>query len=199
MEIKTQRLILRNYRMADIEDYWDYVQMKNVGPRCGWEPYTDKQKAIERLLLETKKPLQFAIVEAKENKVVGSVELMTRDGMAEDIKEIGCLLSEKYWNKGIMTEAMQAIIKFGFEYLGLKEIYAGYFAPNTASGKVQQKAGMQMCEVKKDFRNWYETNTPCDLIMNKITKQMYLNNPIYENLNICINNETKKEQQNERN
>lgn len=44
-EIETERLILRNYRLDDLEDYWEYMQMPNVGPRCGWSAYTDKENS----------------------------------------------------------------------------------------------------------------------------------------------------------
>lgn len=77
--IETERLILRNYRLDDLEDYWEYVQMPNVGPRCGWPTYTDKEKAKERLKFETTRPLQFAIELKDTHKVVGSIELMEPD------------------------------------------------------------------------------------------------------------------------
>ena len=41
MSIETERLILRNYRIEDLNDYWEYITQPNVGPRCGWQPYTD--------------------------------------------------------------------------------------------------------------------------------------------------------------
>ena len=44
--IETERLILRNYRLDDLEDYWEYMQMPNVGPRCGWSAYTDKENSL---------------------------------------------------------------------------------------------------------------------------------------------------------
>ena len=43
--IETERLILRTYKMEDLNDYYEYVSQKNVGPRCGWPPYTDITKA----------------------------------------------------------------------------------------------------------------------------------------------------------
>jgi len=62
MILETERLILRNFIESDLEDYWEYVQMENVGPRAGWKAYTDKEKAKERLLIESTKSNQFAIV-----------------------------------------------------------------------------------------------------------------------------------------
>ena len=76
MKLETERLILRNYTMDDIEDYWELVSDPNVGPRAGWPAYTDKVEAVKRLQLETTKPNQFAIILKENNKVIGSVELM---------------------------------------------------------------------------------------------------------------------------
>ena len=118
MRIETERLILRNYTEADIQDYWEYVSQPNVGPRCGWQPYTDMKKAVDRLRYETRKPFQFAIELKDSHKVVGSIELDKTKRCTEETKEIGCLLSENFWGKGIMTEAMKAVIKYGFDYMG---------------------------------------------------------------------------------
>lgn len=187
--IETERLILRNYRIEDLEDYWEYVQMPNVGPRCGWSAYTDKEKAKERLKIESTKPLQYAIELKDTHKVVGSIELMEPDENTKTsgiTKEIGCLLHEGYWGKGIMTEAMKAIVKYGMDELNLDEIVAGYYEPNIASGKIQLKAGLKPYKRVEDMIVWYETNKPCAGIVCKITKQEYKNNPMYQNLQIKI-------------
>ena len=57
--IETERLILRNYKETDIEDYWEFVSMDSVGPMAGWPKYIDKNKAIERLKLEITKPKRY--------------------------------------------------------------------------------------------------------------------------------------------
>ena len=192
--IETERLILRNYLESDFEDYWEYASQPNVGPRCGWTPHTQKDTALKRLIYETKRPFQFAI-ELKENhKVVGSIELdQTRETMlkelhckAEETREIGCLLNEKFWGKGIMTEAMKAIIKYGFDYMGLKIITASFFEANIASGKVQMKCGMKPFCRNKNSVVWYETGELVDAIDCKITKEENDQIGEYKNLKIKI-------------
>lgn len=193
--IETERLILRNYTLNDLEDYWEYIQMPNVGPRCGWPAYTDKEKAKERLKIESTKPLQYAIELKDTHKVIGSIELMEPDENTKTdgyTKEIGCLLHEGYWGKGIMTEAMQAIVKYGMEELGLDEIVAGYYTPNVASGKIQAKAGLKPYKTIKDMIVWYETGKPCDAVVCKITRQEYLDNPTYKNLQIKVIDKEKE-------
>ena len=186
--IETQRLLLRNYTKDDFQDYWEYVSQPNVGPRCGWPPYTDKNEAIKRLELESGKPLQFAIVYKAENKVVGSIEIMeikSSDGFDLDTtKEIGMLLNEDYWGKGIMTEAMKAIVKYCFDELNQQTVIAGYYEPNTGSGKVQQKCGFKEYGLIENYTTWYLTGEKCSRINTKITKNDCLKMEEYKNMEI---------------
>jgi RimJ/RimL family protein N-acetyltransferase len=52
-------------------------------------------------------------------------------------------LDEYYWNKGYTTEAVKSMIKFGFETLKLKRIFATHFDFNVSSGKVLEKSNMK--------------------------------------------------------
>ena len=57
--------------------------------------------------------------------------------------EVGYSLSRDYWNQGIMTEALRAVIRFGFEELRLNRIEAQHELDNPASGQVMRHVGMQ--------------------------------------------------------
>jgi len=57
--------------------------------------------------------------------------------------EIAYALSRKYWRKGLMTEAVKEVIKFGFEKMNLNRIYARCFPENIGSYRVMEKAEMQ--------------------------------------------------------
>ena len=175
MQLETKRLILRNYKMSDLEDYWEYVQMEDVGPRCGWPAYTDKNKAKERLEIESKKQHQFAI-ELKENhKVIGSVELF--DTKAErypncdltNSKEIGFLLSKNYWGHGYMPEAVKEVMRFAFEDVGIDKIYISHAEKNHNSGIVQDKLGFRIIGRVQNYREWVD-GTMTDGIVRCMTK-----------------------------
>lgn len=179
--LETERLFLRNYTENDLDDYWEYVQMKNVGPRCGWEPYTDKQKAFERLKVEIAKPHQFAIIIKDINKVVGSIELMNvkaerypNANIKEGAKEIGYLLSEKYWGKGYMTEAIKCVMAFAFDTLKVPQIFISHAEANIGSGRVQDKAGFKKIGRIKNYRQWVD-GTMTDSICRCMTKREWNN------------------------
>lgn len=105
-------------------------------------PYTlkDARAWIRRNLklyrLKKKKELNLAI--DINGEVAGGVGLHIN--WKHRNAELGYWLARRYWNKGIMTKAVQQFVKYGFS-LGLKRIYAKVFPFNLASQKVLEKAG----------------------------------------------------------
>ncbi len=56
--------------------------------------------------------------------------------------DIGYWIGKSYWNKGYCSEALLAILKFGFQDLKLNKLIAGHFPHNLSSGQVMKKCGM---------------------------------------------------------
>ena len=69
---------------------------------------------------------------------------------------IGYAMSEKYWNKGIMTEAVKEIIKYGFNDLKLELISAYCYPYNKSSKRVLQKNGFQYEGTLKQAEKTYD-------------------------------------------
>lgn len=59
-----------------------------------------------------------------------------------DRAEAGYWLGQPYWGQGLASEALGALLRFGFETLALNKIYATHIAENSASGRVMLKNGM---------------------------------------------------------
>ncbi len=59
-----------------------------------------------------------------------------------DRAEAGYWLGQPHWGRGLASEALGALLRFGFEELGLNKIYATHLAGNPASGRVMRKNGM---------------------------------------------------------
>jgi len=179
MVFETERLILRNFKETDFDDYWEYAKDERVGPRAGWKAYTDPEKARERVLIEASKTNQFAIVLKSENKVIGSVELMEckKDryknlDIEEGAKEIGAVLSYDYWGQGYMPEAVKEIMRYAFEELGVPVIYCGHAKANTNSGRLQEKCGFRVVGELANYREWVD-GTVTSLIERKMTREEY--------------------------
>ncbi len=81
--------------------------------------------------------------------LIGSIGLsLTEEFMRADV---GYWISEACWNRGYATEALQAMIDFGFSQLGLIRIQANHFSENPSSGRVMQKAGMTFEGMKRKY------------------------------------------------
>lgn len=64
---------------------------------------------------------------------------------------MGYWLGESHWGKGIMSEAVKAIVNFGFGELGLERIEAGVFVGNDGSEKILLNLGFILEGVARRF------------------------------------------------
>ena len=147
--LKTDRLTLRPWREGDLDDFFEYARVDGVGQMAGWTPHAN----IE----ESKKILDMFIAEKRtfaleyEGKVVGSLGIETYDesrypelGLDEKRgREIGYVLSKDYWGRGLMTEALRAVIRWLFDEVKLDFIIVGHFTRNDRSRRVIEKCGFK--------------------------------------------------------
>lgn len=109
--LETDRLIIREWKEADLEDFYEYAKVDGVGQMAGWNPHTSIQES--KTILETfiKEKKAFALELKDNHKVIGSLgleELSFSLGEKYDnfvAREIGYVLSKDYWGKGLMSEA----------------------------------------------------------------------------------------------
>jgi RimJ/RimL family protein N-acetyltransferase len=78
------------------------------------------------------------------NDVVGSIGAVFKTDVYRLNAEIGFWLNPAYWNKGMMTQALQFIVNHLFETSSLERIYAHVFSRNLASQRVLQKCGFKL-------------------------------------------------------
>lgn len=64
---------------------------------------------------------------------------------------IGWMLVQEAWGKGYATETAQALIAYGFDVLGLREVYGLCHPDNTASRRAMEKCGMTLREWRKNY------------------------------------------------
>ncbi len=83
--------------------------------------------------------------------------------------EIGYIISKKEWNKGIMTEALKAVIKYLFDKVNFNRIQLRHMVDNPASGKVMLKCGMKYEGVLRQY-GLKNTGERCDTTIYSILK-----------------------------
>ncbi len=143
----TPRLIIRPARMSDAQDIYDYSRDVEVARHVLWDAHQSihQTRGYIRFLLKqyrSGQPSSFVIELAQEHRVIGTIGFMWHQPDNRSA-EVGYSLSRAYWNRGFMTEALEAVIQFGFEKLHLNRIEAQHESDNPASGQVMAHVGMQ--------------------------------------------------------
>ena len=143
----TDRLILRPFEITDAALVSEYLADRDITIKTGRIPYPysyeDAMKFIEytgRSYQENKEHC-FAIVEKQTHVLVGCVGLVIDSQNSKGT--LGYWVGKPHWNKGIMTEAVRALLDYGFNTLNLNRIEARHLAHNIGSCRVMEKNAMQ--------------------------------------------------------
>jgi ribosomal-protein-alanine N-acetyltransferase len=145
--IKTERLMLRPFRLADAPVVRKLAGVESVASTTIRIPYPYEKGLAEKWIRTHKRSFDrgrsvvYAIVRRKTEKLVGAVGLeIDKDNEAA---ELGYWIGRRYWNRGYATEAAGVMLMYGFTELGLNRIHAHHFTRNPASGKVLENIGMR--------------------------------------------------------
>ena len=114
----TERLTLRPWRMADVDDMYEYASVDGVGQMAGWTPHKNKEESMEivRMFIEEKKT--FAL--EYQGKVIGSIGI-------EEYEEAD--MEEYHHLKG--------------REIGVDFLCCTHYLKNIQSARVQEKCGFQ--------------------------------------------------------
>lgn len=146
--LESLRLILREFNLNDLDDFFDYASVPGVGEMAGWPHHENKDKSLEILKKFIEEKKTFAIVYKENNKVIGSLGV-ERYNLEEKLgeffnyqgREIGYVLAKDYWGKGLMPEAVKLVIDYLFNELHYDFLLCGYYDFNSQSRRVQEKCG----------------------------------------------------------
>lgn len=158
-DIETERLILRDASVDDAEDMFEYAKLEEVTKYLSWKPHIsvkDSEKLLEMLGKEAKEKdsYVFKVVVLKENdKMIGTIDArLFGEGLKD--AEFGYCLNPKYWNKGYMSEALQAFMEALHKEHRIENIFGSFERENIASKRVMQKNEMYYYEtVRRVFKN----------------------------------------------
>lgn len=141
--LETVRLLIRPFQEEDADAFFACCQNPNLGNNAGWAPH----KTIE----ESRKILQdvfigqeniWAMILKDAQQLIGSIGIVP-DPKRENpqVRMLGYWLDEAHWGKEYMTEAVQAILNYGFNELQLSLITANCYPHNKRSQQVLERNG----------------------------------------------------------
>ena len=167
--IKTERLTLRPWKESDIDDFFEYASVPGVGEAAGWSHHKTKEESKTILDMFIKEKKTFAI--EYNGKAIGSIGIDEyNEAIMPELDDrlgrgLGFVLSKAYWGKGLMPEAVTAVIKWLFDDMGLDFIVCGHFPNNLRSKRVQEKCGFKPYKMSKYKTTWSEERESCGTIL----------------------------------
>jgi len=144
--LETDRLLLRPFTLADASVVQRLAGDRAIASTTLLIPHPYKDGMAEKWIRSHRKAFEkgkisWAITLRSDNTLIGAIGLnVNRDHLRA---EVGYWIGKPYWNRGYCTEAARAVVRYGFDVLGLNRIEAHHFARNPASGRVLQKLGMK--------------------------------------------------------
>lgn len=144
--IRTERLLLREFRDSDLDDIHAYAAVPEVSRFMTWGPNTleDSRAFLGRALAQQAdwpRPHVGLAIE-RDGRVIGSIrmDLQGEDGSEADI---GYTLSADHWRQGVASEAAAAMLRAAFATLGLHRVWATCDVENVGSFRVMEKLGLR--------------------------------------------------------
>ena len=145
--LETERLLLRPLSALDLEFVFRHFSDPHVSRYLlDEEPLTTREQAqaiIDFYVLPGRKPYnRWVIVRKTDARPIGTCGYHQWRS-AHRRAEIGYDLEEASWRQGIMTEALQTMLRYGFEQMGLNRVEALVYVENQASIRLLERLGFQ--------------------------------------------------------
>ncbi len=155
---QTDRLILRPFAPSDAEAVARLAGDRAIAEMTLTVPHPyrveDAQKwiAMHAGAFARGEAVVWAVTLRESGELVGAIGLVRdRAEHSRHRAELGFWIGKPYWGRGYATEAGRAVLRHAFETMGLRRVYASYFAKNPASGRVQAKLGMRQEAVMRGY------------------------------------------------
>lgn len=173
-KIETGRLVLRQFSIDDADAmYLNWAGDPEVTRFLSW-PTHESVKASRAVIEEWQNnailldDYNWCITCRETGEPIGSLGVVRIDEAAEAV-HVGYCIGRKYWNQGLTTEALSAVIGFFFEEVGVNRVEALHAVENPASGRVMQKCGMTKEGVLREYN--VNNHGLCDAVIYSILRR----------------------------
>jgi RimJ/RimL family protein N-acetyltransferase len=147
--IRTERLLLRPYAPGDVDALYAYHRLPETHRYLYSEPRTRPEvealvadRTGGRTLTAAGQQLNLVVDLAETGELAGDCVLFWRS-QEHQKGEVGYTFNPAYRGRGLATEAVGALLRLGFEGLGLHRITGHLDARNIASARVLERAGLR--------------------------------------------------------
>ncbi len=145
--IETDRIRFRPWLEKDAATLFKYASDPEVGPRAGWPPHKSEEESREIIRNLFSNGHTWALVLKETGEPVGCMGYNpsgeSNISLGENDAEVGYWTARPFWNRGLCTEALRAMIEYCFNFKGFETLWGDYFVDNPASGRVMEKCGFR--------------------------------------------------------
>lgn len=143
--LHTDRLTLRRFTIDDAQAMYDsWASDPEVTWYLSWEPHPDvdiTREVLRTWLERYAEDGYYNWLITMQGEAIGTIAVV-RASERDERAEIGYCIGRKHWGQGIMTEALQCVLGFLFDEVGLHRVYLRHDVENIASGRVMIKNGL---------------------------------------------------------
>lgn len=179
MIFQTERLILRPWEESDAAQLYQWAQDPLIGPAAGWNAHRSVDDSLAMIRGQYAAPEVYAVClrteasaasaasedasaslpvisyEAPNTFPIGCLSLKFGSDTdltdAEDECEISAWIAKPYWGQGLIPEGCEVLLRHGFEDLGIKAIWAGYYDGNEKSAACLKRIGFRDHHIEKNM------------------------------------------------
>jgi ribosomal-protein-alanine N-acetyltransferase len=148
--IRTPRLDLRLLALPDVDDVYQYGSDPEVSRATSWPAHRSINDALDFVSFVISSDSDhpgivrhtWAIRLCDQARVIGTVSLVQDNDQEAHTDYV---LARSYWSQGLMTEAVEAVVGWGFTRLeALERIRSGCLSSNVGSCRLLEKAGFRL-------------------------------------------------------
>lgn len=145
--IETKRLVLRRFTIEDAEAMFaNWASDPEVTKYLTWPTHRSievTKKVLSFWLADYEKEdnYQWCIALKENDEAIGSLGVVHMNEEVGSV-ELGYCIGRKFWNQGYTSEAVEAVIRFFFDKVGMNRVEARHDVANSNSGRVMKKCGM---------------------------------------------------------
>ncbi|WP_264525041.1 GNAT family N-acetyltransferase [Flavobacterium sp. N502536] len=169
--IETDRLLLRELLLSDVDGMFELDSNPNVQRFVGNKPVKEIEESVAMIKhiqgqYEAYGTGRWAVILKETNEFLGwsGIKFITTEiNNHKDFYEIGYRFIEKHWGKGYATEAGKAFVNYAFDVIKAETLYAYADEGNKDSRKALEKLGFRYVnsfEYEGELEVWYELKNP---------------------------------------
>lgn len=180
--IETDRLILEKFQLNDTQKVFDHwlsdERVADNRINAAHKTISETLERVNKIVTgyESKEFCYWAIKLKDSGELIGEIDLYDFDKVTENC-EVSYSLGYEWWNRGYGTEALRAIVEFGFRKMNLHKISAAHNTDNPASGRLMSKAGMAQEGIIRDMirnsKNQYKDCAVYGILQDEYNKKNF--------------------------